>query len=118
MNIILLQSQLLLHEIDLLLKEFPQFLFLSLSEAAYRNLGPEHWARLEILYGARLTKEELAKAHQLRWIQCPSPASKPLMHGRYRKAGQHPCDQHHRREYSTDRGICHGGNFGLCQKPI
>lgn len=73
MNIILLQSQLLLQEIDLLLKEFPQYLFLSLSEAAYRNLSAEHWARLEILYGARLTKEELAKAHQLRWIQCPTP---------------------------------------------
>lgn len=73
MNIILLQGQLTLQEIDLLLKEFPQYLFLSLSEAAYKNMSPEHWARLEVLYGSRLSKEELAMAHQLRWIHCPIP---------------------------------------------
>lgn len=73
MNIILLQGQLTLQEIDQLLKEFPQFLFLSLSEASYKNLSPEHWSRLEVLYGFRLAKEELAMADQLRWIHCPGP---------------------------------------------
>lgn len=72
MNIILLQGQLTLQEIDLLLREFPQYLFLSLSEAAYKNLSPDHWSRLEVLYGSRLTKEELEMAHQLRWIHSPS----------------------------------------------
>lgn len=73
MNIILLQGQLSLQEIDLLLKEFPQYLFLSLSEAAYKNLSADHWSRLEVLYGFRLTKEELELATQLRWIHCPGP---------------------------------------------
>jgi len=73
MNIILLQGQLTLQEIDQLLKEFPQYLFLSLSEAAYKNLSPDHWSRLEVLYGFRLAKEELAIADQLRWIHCPGP---------------------------------------------
>lgn len=73
MNIILLQGQLTLQEIDQLLKEFPQFLFLSLTEASYKNLSAEHWSRLEILYGFRLAKEELVLADQLRWIHCPGP---------------------------------------------
>lgn len=73
MNIILLQGQLTLQEIDQLLKEFPQYLFLSLSETAYKNLSPDHWARLEVLYGSKLAKEELEIATQLRWIHSPSP---------------------------------------------
>jgi D-2-hydroxyacid dehydrogenase (NADP+) len=73
MNIVLLQGQMTLQEIDQLLKEFPQYLFLSLSESAYKGLSKEHWSRLEILYGARLTKEDLREAHHLRWIHCPGP---------------------------------------------
>ncbi len=73
MNIALLQAPISLQEVDVLLKEFPQFLFLSLSEANYKTLSREHWSRLEIIYGARLTKEELAIAPQLRWIHCPIP---------------------------------------------
>lgn len=73
MNIVLLQEQLKLQEIDLLLKEFPQYLFLSLSESAYKKLSADDWARVEIIYGSRLNPEELRKAHQLRWIHCPGP---------------------------------------------
>ncbi len=73
MNIVLLQGVLTPQEIELLLKEFPQYLFLSLSEAVYKNLRSADWARLEILYGARLAKEDLARAPQLRWIHCPTP---------------------------------------------
>lgn len=73
MNIILLQGHLSVQEIDQLLKEFPQFLFLSLTETTYKNLSPAHWARLEILYGSRLTEEELRFAPQLRWIHSPIP---------------------------------------------
>lgn len=71
MNIVLLQARLNLEEIDLLLKEFPQYLFLSLSEASYKNLSPEHWSRVEIVYGNKLNPEDLEKAHQLRWIHSP-----------------------------------------------
>src|ERR1700728_2106282 len=72
MNIVLLQNPLEQKEIELLLKEFPQYLFLPLSEATYKNMKADYWPQLEILYGVRLTKEELAKAHHLRWIHCPT----------------------------------------------
>jgi D-2-hydroxyacid dehydrogenase (NADP+) len=74
MNIILLQTSLLPHEMTLLIQEFPQFLFLSLSEASYKNLTAEYWERLEILYGSKLTADELSKAHHLRWVHCPFPS--------------------------------------------
>jgi phosphoglycerate dehydrogenase-like enzyme len=73
MNIVLLQAELTLQEIDLLLKEFPQYLFLSVSDSSYKHLGKEHWSRVEILFGSRLTFEELSLAHQLRWVQSPTP---------------------------------------------
>lgn len=73
MNIILLQGHLSLQEIEQLLKEFPQFLFLSLTETTYKNLTPAHWSRVEILYGSRLSEEELELAPQLRWIHSPLP---------------------------------------------
>jgi phosphoglycerate dehydrogenase-like enzyme len=72
MNVILLQITLLAHEVDLLLKEFPQYLIFSLSEASYKNLTPQYWENIEILFGSRLTSEELSKAQQLHWIHCPS----------------------------------------------
>ncbi len=72
MNIVLLQSRLSLEEVDQLLKEFPQYLFLSLSETSYANLNAEYWSRIEIIYGSRLTEEDLRLAHQLRWIHSPT----------------------------------------------
>lgn len=72
MNVILLQITLLPHELDLLLKEFPQYLIFSLSEASYKNLTPPYWENIEILFGSRLTQEDLSKAQQLHWIHCPS----------------------------------------------
>ena len=73
MNIILLQGELNPEQIEFLLKEFPQYLFFSLTEAAAQHLSSEHWGHLEILYGTRLTQENLAQAQQLRWIHSPSP---------------------------------------------
>lgn len=73
MNIVLLQGRLSLQEINLLLKEFPQYLFLSLGESAYKNMISEHWEHLEIIYGSKLTKEELLLAPQLRWVHSPIP---------------------------------------------
>jgi len=72
MNIVLLQTKLPLEEIDLLLKEFPHYLFLSVTEAALEQLTDEHWAKVEIFFGERLTREQLEKAPQLRWIHTPA----------------------------------------------
>lgn len=78
MNIVLLQQRLSDDEVKQLIQEFPQYLFLAPREATYKNLGKEEWNRVEILYGNRLTKEELPLAHQLRWIHCPVPNLNPL----------------------------------------
>lgn len=72
MNIILLQSKLRLEDIDKLLNEFPQFLFLSLTEEACHQLSQEQWSRVEILYGNHLSREELSYAHQLKWLHLPN----------------------------------------------
>lgn len=71
MNIVLLQTQLPLQEIEHLLHEFPQYLFLSFTESTYKNLSQENWSQVEILYGSRMGEEELQRAHQLRWIHSP-----------------------------------------------
>lgn len=68
MNIVLLQAKLKLEEIEKLLKEFPQYLFLSLGEDAANVLQEEQWSRVEIFYGNRFSREELFKAHQLKWV--------------------------------------------------
>lgn len=73
MNIVLLQAKMALTDIELLLEEFPQFLFLSFSESTYQSLSPENWAQVEIIYGSKLTSTDLAQAHQLHWIHSPDP---------------------------------------------
>lgn len=78
MNIVLLQTKLRLEDIDQLLKEFPQYLFLSVSEATSHNLGPEHWSRVEIFFGDKLMKNEVMMAHQLRWVHTSSDDTNEL----------------------------------------
>jgi phosphoglycerate dehydrogenase-like enzyme len=73
MRITLLQAKLSEDEINRLPDEFPQFLFLSFNEMTYKNLSKDDWEKVEILYGSKLTEEELAKAPELRWIHCPVP---------------------------------------------
>lgn len=73
MNIVLLQDALAEHEVQQLIREFPGYLFLVLSHFTYKKLGEADWARVEILFGDRLTCEELEKAPRLRWIHTPSP---------------------------------------------
>lgn len=68
MNIVLLRAKLKLEEIDKLLGEFPQYLFLSLTGEGCASLSAEQWSRVEILYGEELDREELKKAHQLKWM--------------------------------------------------
>lgn len=74
MEIVLSQIRLGLKDLDHLIKEFPQYLFLSFTEFTYKELKKEDWKRVEILYGSRLTPEELSFATELHWIHAPSPS--------------------------------------------
>lgn len=71
MNIILLETPLTIEEVDTLLKEFPHFLFLHLSEEGTKALDKEHWDRVEVYFGDNLKREEVLHADQLRWIHSP-----------------------------------------------
>jgi phosphoglycerate dehydrogenase-like enzyme len=59
-----LQQPLAPEEIRSLKQEFPEYKFL-LQE-------PDSWREIEILYGARLSSEQLSEAALLRWIHVPS----------------------------------------------
>lgn len=72
MNIALLRVTLTLSEINHLIHEFPQYLFLSFADSDAKNIAPEYWARVEILFGDKLSLEELKMATSLRWIHTPS----------------------------------------------
>jgi phosphoglycerate dehydrogenase-like enzyme len=72
MNIALLQIQLTLQEINQLIKEFPQFLFVTFTESAMKGLTKEHWDHIEIVFGGKLAAQDLANAHQLSWIHTPT----------------------------------------------
>lgn len=87
MNIILLQSRLSDEEVQKLIDEFPQYLFLAPTEVTYKNLGEAEWSRVEVLYGNKLTSDELEKAHQLRWIHSPLPNINPLCLSEIEKRG-------------------------------
>lgn len=73
MNIALLQQRLSEKDIQQLLIEFPQMLFLPLSDVQYKALPPEKWAQVEVIFGNRLTAEELLLCPKLRWIHSPNP---------------------------------------------
>ncbi|KAF3362829.1 hypothetical protein PHSC3_000571 [Chlamydiales bacterium STE3] len=70
MRIAYLQVPLELPEINQLIKEFPQFLFLS-SPKKSTPITHEHWEKIEILFGKRLICEDLQIAEQLKWIHSP-----------------------------------------------
>ena len=72
MHIALLRVALSLAEINQLIHEFPQFLFLSYPEKEMKELSQEHWAKIEILFGSQLKAEELRLAHSLKWIHTPT----------------------------------------------
>lgn len=73
MNTILLQVRLNPQEIEKLLKEFPQYLFLSFNEISYKKLTKELWEKIEIIFGNHLTLNELELATNLHWIHSPTP---------------------------------------------
>jgi phosphoglycerate dehydrogenase-like enzyme len=72
MNIALLQVPLTLSELNQLSKEFPQILFLSFPRHSLQPISKEHWSRSEVFFGEKITAEELAAAHSLRWIHTPT----------------------------------------------
>lgn len=78
MNIVLLRVPLTLSEINQLTHEFPQYLFLSYPETALKKVTPDHWARVEVLFGEKLSQEELEWAHGLKWIHTPSSHLTPF----------------------------------------
>ena len=73
MDSVLIQGKLGKGELEQLRREFPQFIFLSMSELTYKTLGREEWSRIVIIYGNRLTAHELKLAEHLKWIHSPSP---------------------------------------------
>lgn len=72
MNIALIRVPLSFSEIEQLTHEFPQFLFLAYPETQLKKISPEHWAKIEILFGNKLNAEELLYAESLKWIHSPS----------------------------------------------
>ena len=73
MNIVLLQFKVDSEEYASLVEEFPNYVFVPLSELKYKELRDEDWEKVSIIFGDHLTSEELEKARQLRWIHTPRP---------------------------------------------
>lgn len=73
MNIVMLQVPIPDEELQWLRDEFPQYLFVASNENDYKKLGQEVWNRVEILFGNKLSFEELDKGSQMRWIHSPFP---------------------------------------------
>lgn len=71
-NTILLQHNLKSWEIDQLNREFPQYNILVSQDVMGTNLTKEDWSRIEVLYGSRLTADQLSYANLLRWIHSPT----------------------------------------------
>ena len=65
MTTVLMQYPFAPEEIRELEEEFPSYSFVLAGTGVA-------WEEVEILYGDRLTSEELARAHRLRWIHAPS----------------------------------------------
>lgn len=77
-NTILLQMSLKPAEVEQLQKELPQFQILIAQDIMSANVTEEDWSRVEILYGNRLTPEQLKQAPLLRWIHSPTLSLKRL----------------------------------------
>lgn len=87
MNIALLRLKLDPTEINQLAREFPEYLFLSYPETSLKEISPENWSRVEILFGSKLTNEELEAATELSWIHAPSPSLQRLPVAAIQKKG-------------------------------
>lgn len=73
MQIVLIQSPLPDDEVQRLIQEFPQYLFIASDEKQYHLLDDTLWEQVEILYGTKLSAQDLARAPRLRWIHAVRP---------------------------------------------
>jgi D-2-hydroxyacid dehydrogenase (NADP+) len=69
MDIVYLQTPLFDYELEVLKKEFPQYRFLVENS---KEIPPEEWKGIEILYGSRIKQDQLTNATNLRWIHSPA----------------------------------------------
>lgn len=70
MNSVIIQTALIEAEIAHLKREFPQFEFIVVPRYEVKE---KIWNNAEVLFGERLTEENLALANDLRWIHTPTP---------------------------------------------
>lgn len=72
MNTVLMQASLDKDDIESFKEEFPQYYFQQFES----DVGSSkiNWENIEILYGSRLSAEELARSPNLRWIHSPTPS--------------------------------------------
>jgi D-2-hydroxyacid dehydrogenase (NADP+) len=77
-NTILIQANLKPVLIEQLEKELSQYRILLSTDITNSNLTNEDWAHVEILYGSRLTTDQLKRAPLLRWIHSPTLSLKRL----------------------------------------
>ncbi len=73
MNIALLLADFPSQDFKQLSSEFPKLLFLPYPRHPLQPVTPEAWKRTEVIYGERLTADELESAPELRWIHSPTP---------------------------------------------
>lgn len=75
MNIVLLKTPLLEQELLHLKEEFPQFTFLNTEDfdkKHFNTLKAHYWDYVEVVYGEEFSTDELKRAHQMRYLHCPS----------------------------------------------
>lgn len=77
-NTILIQANLKPPLVEQLEKELSQYRILLSTDITNSNLTNEDWAHVEILYGSRLTSDQLKRAPLLRWIHSPTLSLKRL----------------------------------------
>lgn len=77
-NSILLQVGLRPWEIEQLHREFPQYKTLISQDITGTNITDQDWQHVEMIYGSRLTSQQLAHAPVLRWIHSPTLSLKRL----------------------------------------
>ena len=72
MSKVILQHPLTVEQIDLLLREFPQYTFFSISYEERHTLPAQDWGQTEVFFGNHLSAQMLQQASQLRWIHLPT----------------------------------------------
>lgn len=74
----IIQAYLDEQEINQLTKEFPQINFIHFPKLAIVDIPDKSWQNTEILFGERLTEQNLILATDLRWIHTPTSSMQRL----------------------------------------